>query len=80
MNDYSTHKLTIQYDFNDNMEMFVRGDAYEYIKKFEQKKLSGAPFVVYDANDAMWAFDVKLIGYIKIDNTGYNNKSEDGEE
>ena len=78
MNDI--HKLNIQYDFTDDLELTVKGDAYSIIKKFEQKKLSGSPFVVYDVNDVMWAFDVKLIGYIKIDNVGYNNESEDDKE
>ena len=58
----------------------VKGDAYSFVKKFEQKKLSGSPFVVYDVDDILWAFDVNAIDYIIIDNAGYNSEPIDSEE
>ena len=79
MND--THELRIFSKMGLGLiKLKVNGDAYSIIKKFEQKKLSGSPFVVYDNDDMLWAFDVGLIEYIIINNVGYQNKQEDDKE
>lgn len=46
----------------------VNGNPIDIVKKFEQKKLSGSPFVVYDNENNLWAFDVSKIDYITINN------------
>ena len=78
MND--THKLYIKYNCNDDVQITVNGDAYSVIKKFEAKKMSGSPFVVHDSSDVMWAFDVELINYINIDNTGYSTYAVEADD
>ena len=56
----------------------VNGNPIDIIKRFEQKKLSGSPFVVYDNENNLWAFDVAKIDYINIDNV--EPVEEDGKE
>ena len=56
----------------------VNGNPIDIIKRFEQKKLSGSPFVVYDNKNNLWAFDVAKIDYINIDNV--EPVEEDGKE
>ena len=46
----------------------VNGNPIDIAKRFEQKKLSGSPFVVYDNENNLWAFDVSKIDYITINN------------
>jgi len=46
----------------------VNGNPIDIVKKFEQKKLSGSPFVVYDSENNLWAFDVSKIDYFTINN------------
>ena len=68
MNDI--HELRIfsnMFDFGMNM-IEVEGSAVDIVKKFEQKKLSGSPFIVYDTKNNLWAFDVASIDFITINN------------
>ena len=66
MND--VHYLSIHFALFSTVTLTVKEDAWAIIKRFEAKKLSGSPFVVYSIENELWAFDVENIVYINIGN------------